>query len=72
MDRFEASGLVTSPSEEQEATSLCKICELEEATHVHSVEDGDPIAVCDQCCDRNCDYLTQAYWNRPEALFRIE
>lgn len=63
---------MNAENEEQEASSLCELCESEEATHVHSVEDGDPIAVCDHCCDRNCDFFNQAYWNRPKALSRIE
>jgi hypothetical protein len=54
-------------NEEQEALSLCDLCGSEEATHVHSVEDGDPIAVCDLCCDRNCDYFTEAYRNSLKA-----
>lgn len=41
-----------SGDEEQEALSLCEICVLEEATHVHSADDGgDPIAVCNLCCE---------------------
>ncbi len=48
-------------NEEQETSSLCEFCETEEATHVHSVEDGEPIAVCDLCCDRCCDYFSDAY-----------
>ncbi len=50
-----------------EAPTICNECGTEEATHVHSVEDGDPIAICDQCCDRTCDYSTEAYWNGPKA-----
>lgn len=58
---------MSEASEEQEASSLCDLCGSEEATHVHSVDDGDPIAVCDHCCDRNCDYYSDAYWDCPRA-----
>ena len=49
--------------EGQEATCLCDLCKSEDATHIHSVDGGDPIAVCDHCCDRNCDQFNKAYWN---------
>jgi hypothetical protein len=50
-------------SNEQEALALCDKCGLEEATHDHTVDDGgDRIAVCEHCCQKNCDYVTQCYY----------
>jgi hypothetical protein len=71
MDRFEDGGLMIEESNEQEASAFCDQCGLEKATHVHSVEDGDPIAVCDLCCDLCCDCCTEAY-RLSKASYRIE
>jgi hypothetical protein len=53
-------GVLPNQDSQEKQKMMCANCG-QPASHPH----GDD-AVCDQCCDKNCDYLEELYWRRLE------